>query len=257
MKLERTIPSEALRPFIDAFLIIESDNGAVNRVLPDSALVMTFRLRGSVTMLDGAERSSLPFAVISGLRKTSRTVCYAPGTANLLVLFREGGAAAFLREPVHELFGQSLGLDMLISPGELGRIEEQLSEAATHSEKIRRIEAFLLSRLNAAHPDRLVEEAIQQIKTAKGDINIRKLLASLPLSLDPFEKRFRRVTGTSPKQFSSIIRLRNLISHHTGDESLTSLAHAAGYFDQSHFIKDFKSFTGQTPGHFFAHKDWW
>ena len=256
MKLERYIPSEALlKPFISAFLIIESDSGAVNRVLPDSALVMTFRLRGSVTMLDGAERSSLPFAVISGLRKTSRTVCYAPGTANLLVLFREGGAAAFLREPVHELFGQSLGLDLL--EGELGRIEEQLSEAATHSEKIRRVEEFLLSRLHTASPDRLVEEAIRQIKIAKGDINIRKLLAPLSLSLDPFEKRFRRVTGTSPKQFSSIIRLRNLISHHTGDESLTSLAHTAGYFDQAHFIKDFKSFTGQTPGHFFAHKDWW
>jgi AraC-like DNA-binding protein len=257
MKPERYIPMEALTPFISAFLIIESDSGAVNRVLPDSVPVMAFRYKGSVSVLDGTERSPLPFAVISGLRKTSRMICYAPHTANLLVLFREGGAATFLREPLHELFGQSPGLDTWMPRRELGRIEEQLSEAGTNADRIQLIQAFLLARLRPPQPDRLVGEAIRQIKAARGDINIRELTGTLSLSLDPFEKRFRRVTGTTPKQFSSIIRLRNLIDLHAGRESLTSMAYAAGYFDQAHFIKDFKSFTGQTPGHFFAHKDWW
>jgi AraC-like DNA-binding protein len=63
--------------------------------------------------------------------------------------------------------------------------------------------------------------------------------------------------GTSPKQFAAIVRLRNLIDQYSGVDTLTDVAHKAGYFDQSHFIKDFQSFTGKTPKQFFAAPPQW
>lgn len=227
MKPEHYHPITVLQPYIRTFLIIESDNEVSSRIIPDSALVMAFRYKGQVTILDrtGPEGNPknhkevpviLPSAVITGLRKTPRIINYAPGTANVLVVFRDGGANAFLREPLHSFFGQSLALDSLIPYSEITRVEEQLGEAAGNAERIRLVEAFLLSRMKLLsgkrgfQPDLLVGEAIQQIKKANGNLSIRDLVSTLALSQDPFEKRFRRFTGTSPKQFSSIIRLRQV-----------------------------------------------
>ena len=66
------------------------------------------------------------------------------------------------------------------------------------------------------------------------------------------EKRFRRVVGATPKKFSSIIRLQTALNNYGKCENLTDLGYSAGYFDQSHFIKDFKQFTGETPEKFFS-----
>jgi methylphosphotriester-DNA--protein-cysteine methyltransferase len=119
------------------------------------------------------------------------------------------------------------------------------------------VEQFLLSKLKTPKTDLLVLDAVQQIQLAKGDIKISQLVSGLHISQDPFEKRFRKLTGTSPKHFSSVVRLRHIIATHSRKKSLTDAALAAGYFDQSHFIKDFRSFTGQSPQHFFKHRRQW
>jgi methylphosphotriester-DNA--protein-cysteine methyltransferase len=114
-----------------------------------------------------------------------------------------------------------------------------------------------LSELKDTQPDLLIGEAIQQIRLSKGDIKIKELLSGLPISRDPFEKRFRKITGTSPKHFAAIIRLQNLIENYSGAVSLTEAAYSAGYYDQAHFIKDFRSFTGQAPLDFFKTPPMW
>ncbi|MHA4809049.1 helix-turn-helix domain-containing protein [Flavitalea flava] len=277
MKLEHYHPIAVLQPYIRSYLIIDSDKEVSNTILPDSSLIMAFRYKGKVTILDpegpaGKEGGQaqkqrevpviLPASVITGLRKTPRIINYAPGTANVLVVFKEGGANAFLRESLHTFFGESLALDSMIPYSEISQIEEQLGEAAGNEERICLIETFLLSRMTllsgkrSIQPDLLIGEAIQRIKAANGNLSIRDLASAMALSQDPFEKRFRRFTGTSPKQFSTIIRLRHVITHYSKGLSLTSAAYDAGYFDQAHFIKEFKQFTGQTPGVFFAGKEW-
>jgi AraC-like DNA-binding protein len=148
-------------------------------------------------------------------------------------------------------------MDALISPGKLNEIEEQLAGAKDSLQRIAVVERFLISRLNETRPDLLIHHAIQQIQLTNGSIRIKELVKTLPLSHDPFEKRFRRLTGTSPKQFSSIVRLRNVIDTYDPAANLTEAALTAGYFDQAHFIKDFRLFTGQTPVEFFKFPLYW
>ncbi len=124
-------------------------------------------------------------------------------------------------------------------------------------QRIAVVEQFLISQLNEPEPDELIRYSIQKIKTENGIIKIRDLIADLPLSRDPFEKRFRKIAGTSPKQFSGIVRLRHLIENHSQDRTLTETAYSAGYYDQAHFVKDFKSFTGHTPKDFFNSPSFW
>jgi AraC-like DNA-binding protein len=257
MKIERHLPTDALTPFIKAFMILESEQPTENRILPDTSIVLAFRFKGSVSDKVQDNNYTLPSSVITGLRKSPQLICYSDKTANLLVVFKEGGAAAIFKEPMHELFGQSLSLDELIPRYQLQLIEEQLNEADNNQQRISIVERFLFSMLNERRTDQLIDHAIKQIKIAKGDIRIKNLVSNLSLSLDPFEKRFRRAVGISPKQFADIIRLRNLIDHYSASESLTNMALTSGYFDQAHFIKDFRSFTGLAPQQFFRSATWW
>ncbi|OQP65680.1 helix-turn-helix transcriptional regulator [Niastella populi] len=249
--MEQFLPSPVLQPYIKCFRFIESEHGMVNRILPDTSIIIAFRLRGNVSYSENGLTREFPQTTISGIRDCSRIVDYEQGASNLLVVFNEGGAAAFFREPMHELGSISISLDHLIARSKVNAIEEELAAAGNNNQRIFIIERFLLSELKRKEPDHLVREAIQQIKLLKGDIKIKELLTSLPISRDPFEKRFRKITGTTPKHFAAIVRLKNMIENYSGAVSLTEAAYSAGYYDQAHFIKDFRSFTGQTPHDFF------
>jgi len=257
MKAERHLPSDRLKPFVKAFMLIESEDGTVNHILPDTSLTLAFGTAGTVAYVEEDGHTRLPVSVITGLRKTSRQLEYAKNSATLVVQFNEAGAASFFREPLHELFGVSVSLDTLIPRRKLDEVEDRLAEANRYAQRIAVVERFMLSQLKEPDSDRLIRKTVQAIKFANGDIRIKDLVADLPISQDAFEKRFRRIIGTSPKQFAKIVRFRNVISQVPQRKSLTDAALTAGYFDQAHFIKDFEAFTGKTPKDFFQSPAFW
>lgn len=258
MRYSKFHPSAALQPYIREFIILESELYFDSRTIPDTALVMTFRYKGQVRKMDGENEVALPATAISGLRKTVRLFQYEKKTANLLVVFKEGGISAFTRLPAHELFELNISSDHLFPSAELDTQLGQLAGAETDEGRIEMMERFLLRKLNMdKQPDLLVAHALASIKQSSGIVRVKDLARSLYISQDAFEKRFRRTVGATPKQYASIIRMRNLIKKYPSLASLTDAAYEAGYFDQSHFIKDFRLFTGRTPKDFFSHFQYW
>jgi AraC-like DNA-binding protein len=257
MNIYDYIPTELLRPFIKSFRIIESNGEVVNRVLPDTSLAIAFRYKGQVNYLAGSAKNILPVSTITGLRRSVRLINYSKDTATIIVLFKETGPSAFFKQPIHELFEESVALDYFIRREEITRIEEQLTTAQNNKQRIAIVEQFLLSKLYDYKPDQLIATAVDNIYSKKGIVGIRALAQSLYISNDAFEKRFRKIVGSSPKQFSSIVRITSIIKQKKQGTSLTDMAFDAGYFDQAHFNKDFKLFTGQTPTDFFKSSSFW
>jgi AraC-like DNA-binding protein len=251
MRINALRPTELLRPFILTYVIIDSPEEGANRVLPDTSLVMSFHYKGRVICVADNTDINLPSSSISGLRKSLRSFHYSKGTGNILVLFKEGGAAAFFKNPLHHLYNETISLDRFISRLDLAIIEEQIAGAKTDAQKIDRIEKFLLAALYDHTPDKLISVALQKIHLAKGVIKIKELAVALYISQDAFEKRFRRAVGTSPKQFSSIVLMKSITGCRQLKQRLSDIAFDAGYCDQPHFNKDFKLFTGQTPSDFY------
>lgn len=251
------IPTEQLRPFIKAYRIIESEDELVNRVLPSTSLAIAFRCKGYVNYIKENQHEKLPVSTISGIRKSVRLINYAKDTATLIIQFKEAGAKAFFKEPLHELFEESVSLDNFIPQQKIAIIEELLVEAKTNNQKIAVIEQFLLSRLHNYKPDNLISAAITIIQSKKGIVKIKELADALFISQDAFEKRFRKTIGSSPKQFCYVVRIKSIIDHKQKNQNLIDLAIDAGYFDQPHFNKDFKLFTGQTPSEFFNFPSFW
>lgn len=253
MKAVRYLPCDALKPFIKAFLLLGSGDGMQNLLLPDTSLVAAFRLRGEVEQAG----EQLPLSVITGLRRSAREVSYAKESAMLLVQFHDGGAAAFTRLPMHELFNASVPLDQIFAPQEIRDLETQLATAQHDAQRIAFAERFFLSKLRLSQPDLRIRSAIAQIRSTGGDISITALAQSACLSQDAFEKKFRSHVGASPKRFAATVRFREMLSRYTPELSLTRLAYLGGYFDQSHFIRDFRSFTGRAPHEFFLSSRYW
>lgn len=250
-------PCRDLQPYVRHFVIVESNIDIVNRIFPDTTVVMSFRFKGEVAIQSPDHHQALPLFAVSGLRKSSRLIHYSPNSGNLLVIFHDGAASSFIREPIHELLHSTLPISLLNGYTDVHSLEDNLSSAGDNVERIKSVERLLLSKLNFRSQDRVVSEAVNLIRMHHGSIRLKELAAHVCLSQDAFEKRFRKVIGTSPKSFACITRLKYIVEGMPSKETLLERAYDSGYFDQPHFNKDFKLFTGQTPTEFLQNPKAW
>jgi AraC-like DNA-binding protein len=254
VKSETYIPCDVLKPFVKSFTIQEITEETTYKVLPDTGLVIGFQFKGKLSHLKDQKDILLSSSGISGLTDHYRTFKNSADIGTVLIFFRDAGASVFFKRPLHELFRESVSLENFMLRSELLILEEQLCEAKSDIARIGAVEKFLIDRMNATEPDKLVLAALALIHKNKGNIKISGLMEQLHVSQSPLEKRFRQAVGTSPKKFASIVRFKNAIHQYDPASTLTKLSYEAGFYDQAHFIKEFKTFTGETPETFFAIK---
>ena len=254
MRLITYIPADILKPFVKSFAISKSEKPESYKIVPDTRIVMRFQLSGKLSYTENNTIIPLSSAGITGLRNSYRMFNNSENTNTILVMFSEAGAGMFFNQSMHEIYGSSLSLDDLILRSQMDVIVDQLNEAKTDIERINLLEKFLIARINHKANDELVNLAVMFIKQQAGNIKIAALAEKLNISLSQFEKRFRKLVGASPKKFASIVRLKHILNTSAKENNLTALGLDAGYFDQAHFIKDFKSFTGDTPEQFLKGK---
>jgi len=245
-------PGPALAPFVRAFEVVEAQEAATRTLLPDAGIVIGFRYSGSATLLDDASTRRLPNTVATGLRSSARQMHTSANGGIVLAKFRAAGAASFFTEPLHHLFGLTCALGELVDDEDVARTSSRIAGATNDAERVAIVEQFLLAHHRPSNPDLVVSGALRAICTAAGAVRVRAIARDLQVSQGTLERRFRRVVGASPKQFASIIRLRHAVDLSRQSASLTTLALDAGYYDQAHFIRDFRAITGAAPGQFFG-----
>ena len=168
------------------------------------------------------------------------------------IRFLPHGAALFLKEKAAEF--NNLVLDYRDVAGKpAAALHQQLLEAMTLPERIALIETYLLNTLAATKkkPDHLsiVHDIMRELRRQEVPENIDTVASRYGISSRYLQKLFLQHTGLTPKLYSTIHRFQHSLRLITKNESpLTSIAYDCGYFDQSHFIREFKSFTGLTPG---------
>lgn len=246
----KILPAERLRPYVAYFAIAENDAERIYKIFPSTKLVIGFQYKGSLSSVDNTSENLLAKAGITGIQNSFKTFKNTPGTGTLLIYFTETGLTYFSNTPAHILFNQSVSLDELFGKNEVEETEEKLSVAISNEERVKIIELFLLSQIKARKEDKLIIEAVKLIYQSDGLIKIKELIEKLYISQSPFEKRFRHLVGTSPKKFASIIRFHAVMQNIKQAKSLTELSYEYNFFDQAHFIKDFKNYTGEAPENF-------
>ncbi|CAN5602571.1 hypothetical protein BH23BAC1_BH23BAC1_09280 [soil metagenome] len=144
------------------------------------------------------------------------------------------------------------GLDATLVLGSaIKEIEEKLFYIKTDAEKIKLLDDFFLSHINHSFSLKcqLINSSIKIIQERSGNIAVTELTRLLNLNSRTFERNFLEQVGIFPKLYSKIFKLNHIIKllQETNHPSLIDLTYQHGFYDQSHFIKNFKWFYGECP----------
>jgi len=164
----------------------------------------------------------------------------------IVVEFRPNSAKYFIPEKLNVFQNAVIDINEIWGKS-ASQLSQKLDKEGCEELKLEHIENFLLQQFIAPRPS-VVDRALQKIISSNGFEKINDLAHNASLSSAQFRKRFNEEVGISPSQYSKIVRVNaSLKSIKENKRSLTDLSYSLGYFDQSHFIKDFKHMVGLSP----------
>jgi AraC-like DNA-binding protein len=244
-------PCEELKDFISHFWVAEWDESvqytdSTYYLTANSVTEFVFAFRGK------SHQQEFLFSSVQG--QTSHHGQFLAG--NFFTMFGVSlfsyTVPFFFHLPASELNNQFMSPETLL--GKQGRIvNERIAAATGTSERIQILTEFFKSQLTKPKfEDKLITKAIQYVKNQNGNLNIAVLSSDTCLSQKQFERRFKAYSGFNPKLYARIIRFEHFLKHRTRYSTLTEAACASGYYDQAHFIHEFKTFAGFSPNKFFA-----
>jgi AraC-like DNA-binding protein len=250
MRFDKFIPSAQLKHYIKYFVVSENDLISEYKVFPSTGIVIGFQYSGELSTIKNGKEDKLTAAGVTGISDGHKTFRNTADIGTILVYFTEVGFAHFASHPADELFNLSVSLENVFDKNRVSEMEFRLLGARTDKQRIHIVERFLLSQLKDIQTDNLIVEAVRIIYQTKGTIRIKELSERLFISQSPFEKRFRKLVGTTPKKFASIVRFNAVLDDLGSTKTLMDICYDNNFFDQAHFIKDFKQYTGDAPENF-------
>jgi AraC-like DNA-binding protein len=225
--------------------------GYRSRALPRGAVTVIIdvgqRQRVDFYAADGHTRLTVPPAFITGSHTASYVSDIAAHEPAMAIHFRPGGAFPFLGIPLSDLENTHVGLDHIWGRDGL-ELHERLIDAPTIAARFDIVENFLLSRpWSSVHRHPGVAAALAAIE-GNPSIRMADIRDLVGLPTKRLIALFRAEVGLSPKAYARIRRLQAALrSLATGSVGGARVAADVGYFDQAHYVREFRSFTGMTP----------
>ena len=188
--------------------------------------------------------------LIVGLRSEYAVIDTTALSEVIGVQFTPGGSVPFFAAPADEFSNEHISLEDAWGL-EAAELRDCLCEAPDPQSKFRILEQTLLARAFrsrlALHP--AVEFAIKRFQPSSLVSSVEDLTHEIGLSRRRFAQVFREQVGVTPKLYHRILRFQNAVRQIGAgrDVNWADVALCCGYFDQSHFINDFRAFSGINP----------
>lgn len=194
------------------------------------------------------EFQTRPRAVVVGPQVTRMELMVNRDHKVAVIGFLPGGLHRLIGVPMIEIFDDGFdGYELL------GRDIYDLIERCNELNSLiaikNTIESYLLSKLPKVKDLMPLDKALHQLLQSNGNISITQVADDACLSLRQFERKCKERLGFSPKVYARLIRFSNAYRFFEKSENpnWSQIALCSGYYDQTHFIKDFKEFAGFTP----------
>ena len=227
---------------------------AKERLLPDGSVELVFDLGSGrfpiFTSENLARREFFRGSVVCGPHSQPFGIDTSNGTNVAGVHFKAGGAYPFLKLPFGELHNMHASLDTLWGRATAARVRDQLLEAPGPQAKAHVLERELLA-IAAGQPERhaAVAHALNEFHSTPEAKKISAVTDEIGISPRHFIDIFRSEVGLTPKLFCRVRRFQQVLRQISTGARIhwPSVALDAGYFDQAHFIHDFRAFSGINP----------
>ncbi len=254
-------PGPPLAHFVELFWYYEglTQPHSKERLLPQGSVELVINLcENQCRIYDRVRQDefhSFPGAVVCGPHSNFFIIDTAGQAEVLGIHFRPGGVFPFLKLPADELQNRHAGLDDLWGSRAF-ELRERVLAAPTPQAKVSVLERFLMTRALkplSRHP--AVSFALQEFQRPESPA-VAAVTDQIGLSSRRFIQVFSEQVGLSPKLFCRVQRFQQVLRviHRGADVDWAGIALSCGYFDQAHFIHDFKEFSGINPTAYLAAK---
>ena len=249
---------EALAPYVRLIWLLECDGpalfGGPERIVADGVVEAIFHYRTPFTMrFADAEATRQPVSLL--VSQTRRFIEIEPAGAGgfIAVRFHPWGAHPFLPVPMLDVADRATPADEVWRRPDVREIEERVGTAATDEERVDALQAFLLRHLEE-HRSPDVSGLVRTLWRTPPPVRIDRIAESLGVGQRRLERTFETSLGMTPKHLTRLARFLRACQRlrDAPDVRLTGVAYDAGFYDQAHFIHEFRSFAGMTPGEFAA-----
>jgi AraC-like DNA-binding protein len=251
----RHVPGPPLSRYIENLWLVEGTLAARwrNMIFPDGAMELILNLGDAQKLCDLRDpglRTNFRRSWISGER-SEPIIIEEAGRIHLVgVRFKPGGAYPFFRFPISELTGRVVELGAIWG-GAIEPLREQLAGAPNPRVLFARLETWLRQRLsnNHAESNGAIAFAVEQIQRGGGQARISGITETIGISHKHLVREFELRVGLTPKLLSRVCAFQAAISWIGFKDKVNwaDVAVACGYYDQAHFIHEFRAFTGMTP----------
>lgn len=225
----------------------------IERLLPDGATHLIIELdQQPKYIFDNATlepKQRCVHAWVSGMHTRFLSISALPCSCMLIVRFRPGGSYPFLQLPVHELNELVVDAEQVLGPTIL-ELRERLLEAPTPAGRIALVESWLCRRARyQAVPEAVIAFAVDQINAGPRAASLEHIARQTGYSQKQFIHLFKKHVGLTPKTFQRIQRFNRVLQEIEQGRLLswTQISHDCGYYDQAHFIREFREFAGFSP----------
>jgi len=259
MQFRHIEPHSQLKNYVEKMWIFESSGKMpvddMKLVVPNGNIKLTISFQnGIVAAINGKLFSSKEHDItLTGLVDVP-VILDVDGdvmTETIGIEFSPKGTYRFFHFTLNEIQNQIYSLSDVL--GNLGKqLVELINNATTAQQKIVLLQQFLLKQLLLYNEDLIFEYCIDKITDSKGRITIKELEKKTGYSSRWLNMKFKEKLGVSPKNLSSIIRFKECYKAclDGNEKSFFKNDFYELYYDQSHFIKDFKRFVGLSPTKF-------
>lgn len=252
MNYREIAPVPALQPYIKFVWLLDgldaNTNAVPERIFPDGCIELIFNLKKPLARIDGTTLIQQPTSFVFGQITKAMHILATNTYSVIAVRFTSFGLSAFTQIPSHEFKGIEVGLENLWG-AEGKELEDRVNTLAT-DDAIDAIQHFFLARLKKqTHSLSSISSIVGLMEAQGGNQTVKHWADYANLSERQFNRIFNNVIGISPKEYLKITRFNKVLNlfNESNTEKLITIANQCGYYDQAHFIKDFKEYTGITP----------
>ncbi len=252
------IPKPPLNQFVECFIYQEAFDPAhsVERFLPDGNVEIIIDLHDQPKYIYDnktlREIQACRRVWASGVRTEPITIPSGRDAAMLIIAFKKGKAYPFFPIPMNEISDCVVDADLLWGR-EFGRLRERILESENSESKFTIVEGFLLEEyLSKMIVNPCVDYALTQIIHKPDQLSLSGLTQKIGYSQKHFIEMFKNQVGITPKSYLKLMRFQKAINEieKSGEFDWVSISNDCGFYDQSHFINDFKVFSGFTPAEY-------
>lgn len=246
------LPSANLAPYIKNYTVVTINKHLDNEVFYPSGYVdfiINISEGAAATIINGKRKDTPDIELLGHLTLPTR-LTVAKGTSVLIARIYPHASALFFKDPISEFTNYAIDMyDVALS--ENRELYNRIMEVNELTDKITILENYFLRQLKK-NENRLkkvsVVQAINQQILFDQQLDLPVLSRHLGLSERYIQKLYLANIGISPSAFTSVMRFnKSLQLVLNTPQSLTEIAYDCGYYDQAHFIKEFRKFTDITP----------